>query len=127
VTEARIGRCPKTLLRRADFLRVAAARRRYVTPGFILQAAFQPEDHDNAAPRIGYTASRKVGGAVVRNRAKRRLREIVRQVMPELAKNGIDYVLIARQETPQRDFQLLQDDLRQALKRIDIRRKEARA
>jgi ribonuclease P protein component len=127
VTEARTGRCPKTLLRRADFLRVAAARRRYITPGFILQAAFQPEDSAQPAPRVGYTASRKVGGAVVRNRAKRRLRAIVRELMPALAQDGVDYVLIARQETPQRDFAKLQEDLRQALKRIDLRRKEARA
>jgi len=126
VTEARTGRRPQTLKRRADFLRVAAARRRYVTQGFILQAAFQPDDIDDRSPRVGFTASRKVGGAVVRNRAKRRLREIVRALMPELAQDGVDYVLIARQETPQRDFVLLQEDLRQALKRIDLKKFDAK-
>ena len=121
------GRHPRTLLQRADFLRVAAARRRYVTPGFILQAAAQPDDIDSHAPRVGYTASRKVGGAVIRNRAKRRLRAVVRQVMTPLAKDGVDYVLIARQETPERDYALLQEDLRQALRRIDLRAKETRS
>ncbi|MEO8558231.1 MAG: ribonuclease P protein component [Rhodospirillales bacterium] len=129
MTEARIGRQPtrqlKTLLRRADFLRVAAARRRSVTPGFILQAAIQPEDIAEHAPRVGYTASRKVGNAVIRNRAKRRLRAIVRELMPSLAKDGTDYVLIARQETPARDFALLQDDLRHALQRVEPRRQRA--
>lgn len=118
MTEARTGRRPQTLKRRADFLRVAAARRRFVTPGFILQAAPQPQDIAAAAPRVGYTASRKVGGAVLRNRAKRRLREVARLLLPDLAQPGLDYVLIARQETAQRDFALLQDDLRLALKRI---------
>jgi ribonuclease P protein component len=126
VTEARTGRRPQTLKRRADFLRVAAARRRYVTQGFILQAAFQPDDIDDRSPRIGFTASRKVGGAVVRNRAKRRLRELARTLMPELAIDGIDYVLVARQETAGRDFALLREDFRQALKRIDLKKLDAR-
>jgi ribonuclease P protein component len=123
VTAARSDKRPQTLKRRADFLRVAATRRRFVTPGFILQAAARPEPTDDAPPRIGFTASRKVGGAVQRNRAKRRLREIARALMPDLAKNGVDYVLIARQETGQRDFALLQEDLRRALTRIDLRAK----
>jgi ribonuclease P protein component len=126
VTEARPGRRPHTLKRRAHFLRGAAARRRYVTQGFILQAAFQPDDIDDRSPRIGFTASRKVGGAVVRNRAKRRLRELARALMPELAIDGIDYVLVARQETAGRDFALLREDFRQALKRIDLKKLDAR-
>ena len=120
--EARTGRRPVTLKRRADFLRVAASRRRFVTPGFILQAAARPQDIADAAPRVGYTASRKVGNAVTRNRAKRRLREIARLLLPHLAQPGIDYVLIARQDTTERDFSLLQDDLRLALKRIKPQR-----
>jgi len=126
VTEARPDKRPSTLKRRADFLRVAATRRRFVTPGFILQAAARTPDQsptDVAAgpgPRVGFTASRKVGGAVIRNRAKRRLREIVRAVMPALAQASVDYVLVARQEAVSRDFALLQDDLRRALKRIDL-------
>jgi ribonuclease P protein component len=111
-----------TLKRRADFLRVAASRRRFVTPGFILQAAPQPQDIADAAPRVGYTASRKVGNAVLRNRAKRRLREIARLLLPQLAPPGIDYVLVARQETAARDFGLLQDDLRLALRRLKPQR-----
>lgn len=120
--DASVSRRPPTtsLPRRADFLRVAAARRRCVTPGLILQVAPRPEaERAGKALRVGYTASRKVGNAVTRNRCKRRLREAVRQVMPLYARNGLDYVLIARDATATRPFDQLLDDLRLALRRVD--------
>ncbi len=120
--DASVSRRPPTtsLPRRADFLRVAAARRRCVTPGLILQAAPRPEaERAGNALRVGYTASRKVGNAVTRNRCKRRLREAVRQVMPLHARSGLDYVLIARDATATRPFDQLLDDLRLALRRVD--------
>ncbi|KZD06284.1 ribonuclease P protein component [Oceanibaculum pacificum] len=103
------------LKNRADFLRVAGLRRKWAAPGVLLQVA--PTPGDGPLVRIGFTASRKVGGAVVRNRARRRLRAIVDEVMPLNAKPGHDYVLIARRDTATRDYALLLDDLRQALKR----------
>ena len=91
------GRIWNRLPKRADFLRIAAGTRR-VTPGFILQAAPHP---DNCVPslRVGFTASRKVGNAVARNRAKRRLRALADKVMPEAADPAQDYVFIGRTET----------------------------
>ena len=103
------------LKQRSDFLRVAAARCKWVAPGLVLQAALTPAGSDTAAFRIGYTASRRVGGAVQRNRARRRLRAAVAEVMPGRAQTGRDYVLIARQATPSRRFADLVSDLRCAL------------
>jgi len=107
------------LKRRPDYLRVAATRRRWATPGLILQAA--PADRRAAtAPsiRVGITASRKVGGAVDRNRARRRLRALVARVFPDDALPDMDYVVIARRATVNRPFADLVSDLEEALRRI---------
>ena len=70
------------------------------------------------AIRVGFTATRRIGGAVVRNRAKRRLREAARQVLPALARPGCDYVLIARGGTVARPWPRLLDDVKSALIRL---------
>ncbi|MEK9660734.1 MAG: ribonuclease P protein component [Alphaproteobacteria bacterium] len=103
---------------RRDFLRVAATRRRMATPGLVLQIAELPADTAVDAIRIGFTASRKVGGAVARNRARRRLREAVARVMPAHAAPR-DYVVIARKGTLDRPFAKLVGDLETALKKLD--------
>ena len=106
---------------RSDFLRVAATRRRWATPGLVLQVAETPKEHlKSGAIRIGYTASRKVGDAVTRNRARRRLREAVRQVMPAHAAPGCDFVVIARADTVRRRFEDLTSDLESALQKLDV-------
>ncbi len=111
------------LKRRADFLRVAGRRRKWVTPGLIVQAADQDgSGYDGGGVRCGFTASRKVGGAVARNRAKRRLRALAREIMPDLASVGHDYVLIARSETVDRPYDLLISDLKTALTRLKVTR-----
>lgn len=107
------------LKKRADFLRVAATRRKWATPGLVLQTG-RFED-GGAGIRIGFTASRRVGGAVARNRAKRRLRAAVAHVMPGAAQPGHDYVLIARAATLTRPFDALLRDLETALKRVESR------
>jgi ribonuclease P protein component len=125
---AEIGR----LTRRSEFLRVARGRRKWAAPGLVLQARGSPvapaHEGDTAAQdapfRVGFTASRKVGGAVERNRAKRRLRAVVRAVMPELAAPGHDYVVIARGATLTREFAALKDDLRAALARLRVRKSD---
>lgn len=102
-----------TLQKRADYLRAASARRQG-TGGFLLQA--RARDDGNATVRVGFTASKKIGNAVMRNRAKRRLRALVREILPPLARAGWDYVLVARPDaTVSRDFATLRDDLRTAL------------
>jgi len=110
-----------TLKTRADFLRVAATRRA-VTPGLILQAARRPEELGCVAlVRIGFTASRKVGNAVIRNRAKRRLRSLAAAILPSKGKPGTDYVLIARAGTVDRPYDALIADLAAALRRVEHR------
>jgi len=94
---------------RADFLRVTHHHKKHVTPGFILQVHHR-DDKDPA--RVGFTASKKVGNAVKRNKAKRRLRELARLTLKPLARPGTDYVLIARAATLNRPFNRLQEDLR---------------
>jgi ribonuclease P protein component len=113
-----------TLKQRSDFLRVAGAGRKAVTPGLILQAAARrpsqtPPAGSLAPMRVGYTASRRVGGAVVRNRAKRRLRAAAARVLPRRGSAATDYVLIARAATPGRPFAALVADLEAALRRIE--------
>lgn len=105
------------LKRRAEFLRVAESRRKSVTPGLILQA-LRHAAADATAARVGFTASRKVGISVERNRARRRLRAAVDRVMPLHAAPGHDYVLIARAATIRRPFAALLGDLETALRQL---------
>jgi ribonuclease P protein component len=105
---------------RADFLRVAAAGRRAVQPGLILQAAARPQSSAVAAAlAVGFTASRKVGNAVRRNRAKRRLRAAAAALIPAQGTPGTDYVLIARAGTADRPYAALLADLAAALRRVE--------
>jgi len=105
---------------RADFLRVAAARRRAARPGVVLQAATRPPGTgDGETVRVGFTASRKVGNAVVRNRAKRRLRAAAAEVLERSGRPGTDYVLIARDATAERPYAELVGDLIGALRQVD--------
>ncbi|GGE36799.1 ribonuclease P protein component [Actibacterium pelagium] len=106
------------MTKRSQFLAAAKARRQ-ATKGFILQARKRPEGDAPDEIRIGFTCSKKVGNAVARNRAKRRLREIARAILPEMGRPGWDYVLIGRAtETAQRPFETLQGDLKYALKKV---------
>jgi ribonuclease P protein component len=116
-----IGANQVRLKRRAEFLRAAAKGRKAATHGLVLQALARD---DNGPARIGFTVTKKIGGAVVRNRTRRRLKEAARL---ELAQDtitgaiaGVDLVLIGREATRGRKFHDLRDDLRRALRKAGV-------
>ncbi|MHA6287464.1 ribonuclease P protein component [Maricaulis sp. CAU 1757] len=102
----------KRLKNRREFLN-AAKGRKAVRSGVVVQA--RPRDGSSHIG-AGFTATRKIGGAVVRNRSKRRLREAARLLLPLHGQPGFDYVFIARAVTPARDWQRLLGDVEGALK-----------
>lgn len=110
----------ETLKKRSDFLRVASFRKKWISPAMIIQASPCPEYTIQKKPiiRVGYTASKKVGNAVVRNKVKRRLREAVRQVMTSFGQENHDYVIIARSEAAGLAYQELIRDMKWSLKRL---------
>ncbi len=124
-TTPKVRRCSvasvDSLPRRVDFLRVAAKKRRWAAPGLVLQVAPRPKNVKlpEGNLRVGFTATRKVGNAVKRNRSRRRLRAAVNQVMIRSARIDCDYVVIVRAATAQRPFAKLVSDLEVALKKCD--------
>ena len=95
---------PDTFKRRADFLRMAACGRKIAKPGFVMQFCAAGEQ---TPLRAGYTATKKIGNVVVRNRARRRLKEAARLVLAGRDLPGVELVLICRQETARVPFEKL--------------------
>ncbi|MBF0269140.1 MAG: ribonuclease P protein component [Alphaproteobacteria bacterium] len=110
------------LKQRAEFLRLAGSGRKAASPGLVLQAGPRPDQggvfDSKDLPRIGFTCSRKVGNAVARNRARRRLKAAADQVLAQHAREDYDFVIIGRTETLVRPFALLLQDLLGSLKRV---------
>ena len=116
------------LKKRRQFLQVAASQRKWVTPGFVLQLnvraaerSARRDDQVLGSWRVGFTVTKRVGNAVVRNRVKRRLRAAAAEVVPSCASAGNDYVLIGRKQALERPFQSLTSDLKWALRKLDER------
>lgn len=108
--------CLKAMRKRAQFL-AAARSRRHVAPTMLVQGRAR-QDGDGVV-HVGFTCSKKLGNAVARNRAKRRLRAIAREVLRDRARPGWDYVLIGRPEaTATHAFDELRRDLIAALSRL---------
>lgn len=115
----------QTLKKRSDFIQIAASGRKFAARTLVLQVRETPRDSAGKSQgqnviRVGYTASRRVGNAVTRNRAKRRLRAAVREVFGPKGAPGYDYVLIARQGISQQPFPNVVADLTYALEKLDL-------
>ena len=106
------------LKKRREFLRAASRGKRAARPGLVLQAVAGQEGR----LRVGFTVTKKVGNAVVRNRARRRLKEAARLTLPSLGAEGWDLVLIGRDATGGRPFVQLIEDLRGALRQAGVAR-----
>ncbi len=104
-----------SLTRRADFL-AANRGKRAPMPGFVLLV--RPREDGDSRMRLGITVTKKIGGAVVRNRMKRRFRSLAREILPTNGVAGADHVLIGRQGGLERDFALLKSELESALAKL---------
>lgn len=102
--------------KRRDFLAMRDAEKAH-SPSFLMLIRANPENGPVA--RLGLTVTKKLGGAVVRNRIRRRLRAAAREVFPHAARPGMDYVLVARQAAYDRNYDALLDDMKRALLRLN--------
>jgi ribonuclease P protein component len=109
---------PGRLKRRPEFLYVAAKGRKIPTKGVVVQALARP---DQSKVRLGFTVTKKVGNAVVRNRTKRRLREAARLYLQANQVAPADLVLVGRDGTRGRRFDRLIADIGQAVEKAGLR------
>ena len=108
----------KSIKKRADFVNLSKKGVASPQKGLVLQAISSIDKSNNKFIRFGVTATKKIGNAVVRNRCKRKLRALAKEVLVLYAKENSDYVLIARKATFERNISLLKSDLINALKEI---------
>ena len=113
----------RSLRARRDFVNAHRRGRRHVTPSFILQ--MQP--HEMSGIGLGLTASKKLGRAVARNRARRRLRALARAILPQRGRAAHAYVLVARKPILTRPWQDCLQDLQAALRRVHASPPQVRA
>ena len=108
-----------TLKHRSEFLRVQHRGSKAVSKAFVLQGCQRSKHEDDVQGwRVGFTASKRVGNAVHRNRAKRRLRALVHQYMQAMARDDVDYVFIARAPATDKDFRLELQALEKAISEL---------
>jgi ribonuclease P protein component len=109
-----------TIKKRRDFLHATASGKKFITSTFILQMVMREDAHPEPAgeTRIGFTVTKKMGGAVIRNRIKRRLREAAKPAIKKFGQAGYDYVVISRQKAFTCDFSELERDMEFAFKKI---------
>ncbi|UTW55366.1 ribonuclease P protein component [Kordiimonas sp. SCSIO 12610] len=105
------------LTNRIDYLSVAGTRRKWITPSFIIQA--KPDHLTSDSIALGFTASKKVGNAVKRNKARRRLKEAARAVVAQHGNGGWAYVIIARESAISYPFEKILSDMKWALVKLN--------
>jgi ribonuclease P protein component len=108
---------PGRLKKRSEFLRAASSGKKAAVGGVVLQALLRS---DGLPARLGFTVTKKVGNAVVRNRTRRRLKEAARLLLAKRPVTGVDLVLIGRDSTRKRNFIALQGDIGRALERTGV-------
>ena len=106
------------ILKRPEYLRVKQRGTSVAEPGLVIQAAPVANSSSYLQPRVGFTVSKRVGNAVKRNRARRRLKSIASDVLPNEGFQAWDYVFIGRLVTLDRPYDLLLEDVRSALRKI---------
>ena len=107
-----------SLKRRSEFLAAAQSGKKWVAPGLIMQLGERTTSGNHSSIRYGLTASGKIGNAVRRNRARRRLRALAHEILPQHATPEYDYVVIARAATVTREYAALKQDFITALKKL---------
>jgi len=111
--------CAYTILKKRSQFVAAAKAEKQGSPSLMVQARRRTDDGPIG---VGFTCSKKVGNAVARNRAKRRLRAAAQQIIPNYGQRGYDYVLIGRRDvTAERPFHLLCQDLQRSLHKLHSR------
>lgn len=109
-----------TLKKRSDFVRLSKSGKKFILPTMVI--LYQPQTEPIGQVRVGFTVTKKIGNAVVRNRIKRRLRMAVREMLPELAEANTDYVLIARHTILGTPYAKLTDGLQFAFSKMHRRK-----
>ena len=108
----------KTIKKRIDFVKVSKKGKKFFTQGFILQKykrSFSSKEKENTA-RVGFTITKKVGSAVVRNKIKRRFRAIIKEVLNNYLKKNYDYVIVANKKSLVMDYKELKKDVIKVIK-----------
>lgn len=114
------------LKRRADFVKAAKGQRAH-GGAFTLQAIRRKDPSEADLPRFGFTVTKKLGGAVVRNRIRRRLKEALRLAPDLSACRDYDYVILGRRAALSQEFKALQKELRRAISEVHVRREATRS
>ena len=107
---------PKTIKKRVDFLKVSKSGKKIFTKGFILQKYKRNMDLEEDTTRVGFTITKKIGGAVERNKIKRRFRAIMREIFAKYLKKNYDYVIIANKKSLIMDYKELKNDIIKTVK-----------
>ena len=106
----------KTIKKRIDFVKVSEKGKKFFTQGFILQKYKRDFSSKENTARVGFTITKKIGNAVVRNKIKRRFREIIKEVLNNYLKKNYDYVIIANKKSLVMNYKELKNDVIKVIK-----------